>query len=83
MKGDISDDTAQTGRVEMTGSLLAWGAVRAVDPDANLAPGVHGPVAGFGLEAVLQGAAAAGLEDVTGELSPGKNPRDQDEGTWT
>jgi short subunit dehydrogenase-like uncharacterized protein len=51
---------------EMTGSLLAWGAVRAADPDTALAPGAHGPVAALGLDALLHGAAAAGLEDVTG-----------------
>jgi short subunit dehydrogenase-like uncharacterized protein len=50
---------------EMTGSLLAWGAVRAADPDTALAPGAHGPVAALGLDALLHGAAAAGLEDVT------------------
>jgi short subunit dehydrogenase-like uncharacterized protein len=66
--GRVLAKTGLTGPdpYEMTGSLLAWGAVRAADPDADLAPGVHGPVAGFGLEALLQGAAAAGLEDVTG-----------------
>jgi short subunit dehydrogenase-like uncharacterized protein len=59
--------TALTGPdpYEMTGSLLAWGAVRAADPDTALAPGAHGPVAALGLDALLHGAAAARLEDVT------------------
>jgi short subunit dehydrogenase-like uncharacterized protein len=66
--GGVLAKTGLTGSdpYEMTGSLLAWGAVRAADPDADLAPGVHGPIAGFGLDALLQGATAAGLEDVTG-----------------
>ncbi len=66
--GHVLAKTGLTGPdpYEMTGSLLAWGAARAADPDADLPAGVHGPVAGFGLEALLQGATAAGLEDVTG-----------------
>lgn len=65
--GHVLAKTGLTGPdpYEMTGSLLAWGAVRAADPNADLAPGVHGPVAGFGLEALVQGATAAGLEDVS------------------
>lgn len=50
---------------EMTGSLLAMGATRSADPDTTLAPEAHGPVAAWGLDALLHGAAAAGLEDVT------------------
>jgi short subunit dehydrogenase-like uncharacterized protein len=71
--GHVLAKTALTGpdAYAMTGSLLAWGAVRAADPDANLPPGVHGPVAGFGLEALLQGAAAAGLQDVTSRAQSG------------
>jgi short subunit dehydrogenase-like uncharacterized protein len=64
--------TALTGPdpYEMTGSQLAWGAVRAADPDTALAPGAHGPVAALGLDALLHGAAAAGLEDVTSRARP-------------
>ncbi|MET8544734.1 saccharopine dehydrogenase NADP-binding domain-containing protein [Kitasatospora sp. NPDC004799] len=55
--------TALTGPdpYEMTASLLAWGAARAASPDAALTPGVHGPVAAFGLDALTRGAAEAGL----------------------
>jgi hypothetical protein len=65
--GRVLAKTALTGPdpYEMTGSLLAWGATRAADPDTTLVPGAHGPVAAWGVEALLQGAAAAGLEDVT------------------
>jgi putative NADH-flavin reductase len=61
---------AKTGLIgpdpyEMTGSLLAWGAIHAADPGAHLAPGAHGPVAAFGLATLLEGAAAAGLKDVS------------------
>ncbi|MCT9083966.1 saccharopine dehydrogenase NADP-binding domain-containing protein [Streptomyces fulvoviolaceus] len=49
---------------EMTGSLLAWGAVHAAAPDAVLKPGVHGPVAAFGLEPLGHGAAEAGVHEV-------------------
>ena len=49
----------------MTGALLAWGATHAADPDVRLALGAHGPVAAFGLETLLRGAAAAGLKDVS------------------
>ncbi|MFD9509043.1 NAD(P)H-binding protein [Streptomyces mirabilis] len=49
---------------EMTGSLLAWGAVHAAAPDAVLKPGVHGPVAAFGLDTLRLGAAEAGVHEV-------------------
>lgn len=60
--------TALTGPdpYEMTGSLLAWGAVRAAAPDAVLKPGVHGPVAAFGLDTLRLGAAEAGVHEVDG-----------------
>jgi hypothetical protein len=45
----------------LTASLLAWGAVQAAAPDAALTPGVHGPVAAFGLDTLSLGAAEAGL----------------------
>ncbi|MEU1481227.1 saccharopine dehydrogenase NADP-binding domain-containing protein [Streptomyces sp. NPDC005760] len=51
---------------EMTGSLLAWGAVHAAQPDAVLKPGAHGPVAAFGLETLRLGAAEAGVHEVDG-----------------
>lgn len=65
--GRVLAKTALTGPdpYEMTGSLLAWGATHAADPDTTLAPGAHGPVAAWGLDALLHGAAAAGLTDVT------------------
>jgi hypothetical protein len=55
--------TALTGPdpYEMTASLLAWGAVHAAASDAALTPGVHGPVAAFGLDTLRLGAAEAGL----------------------
>ena len=55
--------TALTGPnpYELTASLLAWGAVHAAAPDAALKPGVHGPVAAFGLDTLRLGAAEAGL----------------------
>jgi short subunit dehydrogenase-like uncharacterized protein len=55
--------TALTGPdpYEMTGSLLAWGAAHAAAPDTVLKPGVHGPVAAFGLDTLSHGAAEAGL----------------------
>ena len=58
--------TALTGPdpYEMTASLLAWGAVHAAAPDSFLAPGVHGPIAAFGLDTLRIGAAEAGLHDV-------------------
>lgn len=58
--------TALTGPdpYEMTGSLLAWGAVRAAAQDAVLKPGVHGPVAAFGLDTLRLGAAEAGVHEV-------------------
>ncbi|MFF5308449.1 saccharopine dehydrogenase NADP-binding domain-containing protein [Streptomyces massasporeus] len=49
---------------EMTGSLLAWGAVQAAAPDAVLEPGAHGPVAAFGLDTLRLGAAEAGVHEV-------------------
>ncbi|MER5981093.1 saccharopine dehydrogenase NADP-binding domain-containing protein [Streptomyces sp. NPDC001857] len=60
--------TALTGPdpYEMTGSLLAWGAARAAQPDAVLKPGAHGPVAAFGLDALRLGAAEAGVHEVDG-----------------
>ncbi|MDX3452127.1 saccharopine dehydrogenase NADP-binding domain-containing protein [Streptomyces sp. ME02-8801-2C] len=60
--------TALTGPdpYEMTGALLAWGAVHAAQPDAVLEPGAHGPVAAFGLETLRLGAAEAGLREVDG-----------------
>jgi hypothetical protein len=51
---------------EMTGSLLAWGAVHAAQPDAVLKPGAHGPVAAFGLDTLRLGAAEAGVHEVAG-----------------
>ncbi|MFJ9712864.1 saccharopine dehydrogenase NADP-binding domain-containing protein [Streptomyces sp. NPDC101234] len=58
--------TALTGPdpYEMTGSLLAWGAVRAAAPDAVLKPGVRGPVAAFGLYTLRLGAAEARVHEV-------------------
>jgi short subunit dehydrogenase-like uncharacterized protein len=55
--------TALTGPdpYELTASLLAWGAAHAAAPDATLTPGVHGPVAAFGLDTLTLGAAQAGL----------------------
>jgi short subunit dehydrogenase-like uncharacterized protein len=55
--------TALTGPdpYQLTASLLAWGAVQAAAPDAALTPGVHGPVAAFGLDTLSLGAAEAGL----------------------
>jgi hypothetical protein len=55
--------TALTGPdpYQLTASLLAWGAVHAAAPDATLTPGVHGPVAAFGLDTLRLGAAEAGL----------------------
>jgi short subunit dehydrogenase-like uncharacterized protein len=57
--------TALTGPdpYEMTASLLAWGAVHAAASDAVLKPGVHGPVATFGLDTLRLGAAEAGLHE--------------------
>lgn len=58
--------TALTGPdpYEMTGSLLAWGAVHAAAPDAVLEPGAHGPVAAFGLDTLRLGAAEVGVHEV-------------------
>ncbi|MGW0844815.1 hypothetical protein ACWD26_32720 [Streptomyces sp. NPDC002787] len=58
--------TALTGPdpYEMTGALLAWGAVHAAAPDAVLKPGARGPVAAFGLETLTLGAAEAGVHEV-------------------
>lgn len=57
--------TALTGPdpYEMTGSLLAWAAVHAAAPDAVLKPGVHGPVAAFGLAGLRLAATAAGVHE--------------------
>ncbi|MER7690478.1 saccharopine dehydrogenase NADP-binding domain-containing protein [Streptomyces sp. NPDC097610] len=49
---------------EMTGSLLAWGAVHAAAPDTVLKPGAHGPVAAFGLDTLRLGAAEAGVHEI-------------------
>jgi Saccharopine dehydrogenase NADP binding domain len=46
---------------EMTASLMAWGATRMAAPGAALTPGVHGPVAAFGLDALKDGAAESGV----------------------
>ncbi|MEU0212584.1 saccharopine dehydrogenase NADP-binding domain-containing protein [Streptomyces canus] len=66
--------TALTGPdpYEMTGSLLAWGAAHAAQPDAVLKPGAHGPVAAFGLDTLRLGAAEAGVHEVDG--APGRRP---------
>ena len=66
--------TALTGPdpYEMTASLLAWGAVHAAAPDAPLKPGVHGPVATFGLDTLRLGAAEAGLHEA--DESPARRP---------
>ncbi|MFE9453412.1 hypothetical protein [Streptomyces sp. NPDC006739] len=50
----------------MTGSLLAWGAARAAQPDAVLKPGAHGPVAAFCLDTLRLGAAEAGVHEADG-----------------
>ncbi|MDQ3943873.1 MAG: saccharopine dehydrogenase NADP-binding domain-containing protein [Actinomycetota bacterium] len=57
--------TALTGPdpYEMTASLLAWGAVHMATPDPFVKPGVHGPVAAFGLDTLSLGAAEAGLHE--------------------
>jgi hypothetical protein len=44
----------------MTASLLAWGAIHAATPDTDLRPGVHGPVAAFGLDTLTLGATESG-----------------------
>jgi len=51
---------------EMTASLLAWGAIHAATPDTDLRPGVHGPVAAFGLDTLELGAAEAGVHEADG-----------------
>lgn len=60
--------TALTGPdpYEMTGSLLAWAATHAAQPDAVLEPGAHGPVAAFGLDTLRLGAAEAGVHEASG-----------------
>lgn len=57
--------TALTGPdpYEMTASLLAWGAVHAANPEADLRPGAHGPVAAFGLDTLRRGAVEAGIHE--------------------
>jgi hypothetical protein len=50
----------------VTGSLLAWGAARAAQPDAVLKPGAHGPVAAFGLGTLRLGAAEAQVHEAEG-----------------
>jgi short subunit dehydrogenase-like uncharacterized protein len=58
--------TALTGPdpYQMTASLLAWAAIHAAAPGAALTPGVHGPVAAFGLDTLSHGAAESGLHEV-------------------
>ncbi len=57
--------TALTGPdpYETTASLLAWGAIHAATPDTDLRPGVHGPVAAFGLDTLTLGATESGLHE--------------------
>jgi hypothetical protein len=55
---------AGTDPYEMTGSLPAWGATHAAQPDAVLKPGAHGSVAAFGLDILRLGAAEAGVHEV-------------------
>jgi hypothetical protein len=57
--------TALTGPdpYQMTASLLAWAAIHAAASNAPLTPGVHGPVAAFGLHTLEQAAAESGLHD--------------------
>ena len=57
--------TALTGPdpYETTASLLAWGAIHAATPNTNLRPGVHGPVAAFGLDTLTRGATESGLHE--------------------
>lgn len=62
-RGEAPTLVGRTDPYEMTGSLLAWGASHAAAPDAALTPGVHGPVAAFGLLALRVGAAQAGLHE--------------------
>lgn len=64
--GRLLATTALTGPdpYEMTGSLLAWGAMYAAAPDAVLQPGVHGPVAAFGLDTLRRGVTEAGVQEV-------------------
>jgi len=68
--------TALTGPdpYELTASLMAWGATRLATPDAPLTPGVHGPVAALGLDALTHGAAESGLHEVAGALSRDQVP---------
>ncbi|MEU0026813.1 hypothetical protein [Streptomyces sp. NPDC006335] len=60
--------TALTGPdpYELTGSLPAWGAVHAAQPDAVLKPGAPGPVAAFGPDTLRVGAAEAAVHGVDG-----------------
>ena len=55
--------TALTGPdpYESTASLLAWAPLHPATPDTDLRPGVHGPVAAFGLGTLTQGATESGL----------------------
>lgn len=61
-----------------------WGAVHAAAPDAVLKPGVHGPIAAFGLDTLTLGAADAGVHEVAGasarlrQLPPGHRSRHRD-----
>ena len=66
--------TALTGPdpYQMTASLMAWGATHMAAPDAALTPGVHGPVAAFGLDTLSHGAAESGLHEVNGPSSQHK-----------
>src|SRR5688572_25123708 len=61
----LFDTTALTGPdpYETTASLLAWGAIHAATPDTDLRPGVHGPVAAFGLDTLTLGATESGLHE--------------------
>ena len=44
--------------------VLAWAAIHMAAPGAALTPGVHGPVAAFGLDTLSHGAAESGLHEV-------------------
>jgi len=57
--------TALTGPdpYETTASLSTCGAIHAATPDTDLRTGVHGPVAGFGLDTLTLGATESGLHE--------------------
>jgi len=69
--------TALTGPdpYQMTASLLAWAATHAAAPDAALTPGVHGPVAAFGLASLRHGAAQSGLHEADDPPDPQNDRR--------